>query len=52
MRADLVKAKVDVIVAWGDVAIRAAQQATKTIPILAMTDDMLGFGTGELVGPA
>ena len=41
---DLVRAKVDVIVAWGDVAIRAAQQATKTIPILAMTDDMLGSG--------
>ena len=30
--------------AWGDVAIRAAQHATKTIPILAMTDDMLGSG--------
>jgi putative ABC transport system substrate-binding protein len=41
---DLVRAKVDVIVAWGDVAIRAAQHATKTIPILAMTDDMLGSG--------
>ena len=41
---ELVKAKVDVIIAYGDVAIRAAQQATKTIPILAMTDDMLGSG--------
>jgi putative ABC transport system substrate-binding protein len=40
----LVNSKVDVIIAWGDVAIRAAQQATKTIPILAMTDDMLGSG--------
>jgi len=48
---DLVRAKVDVIVAWGDVAIRAAQHATKTIPILAMTDDMLGSGL-VIVSPA
>jgi putative tryptophan/tyrosine transport system substrate-binding protein len=41
---ELVKAKVDVIMPYGDVAIRAAQQATKTIPILAMTDDMVGSG--------
>jgi putative ABC transport system substrate-binding protein len=56
--AELVKAKVagfvdslarpngnttgDVIVVAGDPAIRAAQQATKTIPILASTDDMVG----------
>ncbi len=42
--AELVKAQVDVIIAYGDVAIHAAQQATKTIPILAMTDDMVGSG--------
>ena len=42
--AELVKARVDVIATGGDVAIRAAQQATKTIPILAITDDMLGAG--------
>jgi putative tryptophan/tyrosine transport system substrate-binding protein len=42
--AELVKAKVDVIVATGDVAIRAAQQATTTIPILGSTDDMIGSG--------
>ena len=42
--ADLVKARVDVIVANGDAAIRAAQQATKTIPILGSTDDMVGSG--------
>jgi putative tryptophan/tyrosine transport system substrate-binding protein len=43
--AELVKARVDVIVTAGDVAtIRAAQQATKTIPILAMTDDMVRLG--------
>jgi putative tryptophan/tyrosine transport system substrate-binding protein len=40
----LVKAQVDVIVAGGDAAIRAAQKATDTIPILAMTDDMVGSG--------
>jgi putative tryptophan/tyrosine transport system substrate-binding protein len=41
---ELVKAKVDVIYCAGDVAIRAAQQATTTIPILAVTDDMVGSG--------
>jgi putative ABC transport system substrate-binding protein len=40
--AELVKARVDVIMAGGDPAIRAAQQATATIPILAITDDMAG----------
>ena len=34
----------DVILAAGDLAIRAAQQATKTIPILALTDDLLAAG--------
>jgi putative ABC transport system substrate-binding protein len=42
--SDLVKDQVDVLYAAGVVAIRAAQQATKTIPILAITDDMLGEG--------
>src|SRR4029077_8622963 len=43
--AELVKARVDVIVTAGDVTtIRALQQATKTIPILAMTDDMVRLG--------
>jgi putative tryptophan/tyrosine transport system substrate-binding protein len=43
--AELVNARVDVIVTAGDVAtIRAAQQATKTIPILAMTGDLIGLG--------
>jgi putative ABC transport system substrate-binding protein len=40
--AEIVKAQVDVILATGDLAIRAAQQATTTIPILGFTDDMLG----------
>jgi putative ABC transport system substrate-binding protein len=42
--AELVKAQVDVIVALGNPAIRAAQQATASIPILAVTDDMVGSG--------
>jgi putative ABC transport system substrate-binding protein len=43
--AELVKARVDVITIGGTIeAIRAAQQATKTIPILAMSDDMVGSG--------
>jgi putative ABC transport system substrate-binding protein len=41
---ELVKAKVDVIVATGDSAIRTVQQATTTIPILGSTDDMVGSG--------
>ena len=41
---ELVKAKVDVIVAGGDAAIRAGQGATATIPILGFTDDMVGSG--------
>jgi putative ABC transport system substrate-binding protein len=41
LAADLVKAKVDVIYAAGDAAIRAAQRATTTIPILGGTDDMV-----------
>jgi putative tryptophan/tyrosine transport system substrate-binding protein len=40
--AGLVKARVDVIYATGDLAIRAAQRATTTIPILGATEDMVG----------
>ena len=40
----LVKGRVDVILAGGDTAIRAAQQATATIPILAFADDLVGSG--------
>jgi putative ABC transport system substrate-binding protein len=39
---ELVKARVDVIMAGGDFGIRAAQQVTATIPIVGFTDDMLG----------
>jgi putative ABC transport system substrate-binding protein len=42
--ADLAKAQVDVIAAAGDPGIHAAQQATKTIPIIGYTDDMVGSG--------
>ena len=42
--AELVKARVDVIATVGDLATRSAQQATKNIPILAVTDDMIGAG--------
>ncbi len=42
--AELVKARVDVIVVIGDLAIRAAQHATTTIPILGATEDMVGSG--------
>jgi putative ABC transport system substrate-binding protein len=40
--AELVKAHVDIIETAGSVATRAAQQATRTIPIIAVTDDMVG----------
>jgi putative ABC transport system substrate-binding protein len=42
--SELVKAQVDVILAGGDTAIRAAQHATATIPILAFSDDLVGSG--------
>jgi putative tryptophan/tyrosine transport system substrate-binding protein len=42
--AELVKARVDVIAGSGDEAVRAIQQATKTIPIVGMVSDMLGSG--------
>jgi putative tryptophan/tyrosine transport system substrate-binding protein len=41
---ELVNAGADVILAGGNPAIRAAQQATATIPILGLTDDMVGSG--------
>ena len=44
LTADLVKARVDVIYTAGDPAIRTAQGATKTIPILGVTEDMVAAG--------
>ena len=40
--SEIVKAQVDIFLCVGDAAIRAAQQATKTLPILGLTDDMVG----------
>jgi putative tryptophan/tyrosine transport system substrate-binding protein len=42
--AELVKAQVDAILAGGAAASRAAQAATRTIPIFTVTDDMVGQG--------
>jgi putative ABC transport system substrate-binding protein len=45
LAAELVQLKVDVIVALGAAAIRAAQQVTRTIPIvMAATSDPVGLG--------
>jgi len=41
---ELVKGHVDVFYAAGNPAIRAAQRATATVPILGITDDMVGSG--------
>jgi putative tryptophan/tyrosine transport system substrate-binding protein len=41
---ELVAQNVDLIIPFGDPAIRAAQNATRAIPIVGMTDDMLGSG--------
>src|SRR5271169_956184 len=40
----LVADSADVIVALGDAAVRAAQQATRTIPIVAIADDLVAAG--------
>ena len=45
--AHLVKTQADVLYVGGGGAIRTAQQATKTIPILGVTDDMVGEGLVE-----
>lgn len=42
--AELIKGQPDVIAVGGPVAVRAIQRATKTFPILAITDDMVGEG--------
>jgi putative tryptophan/tyrosine transport system substrate-binding protein len=40
--AELVKAQVDILATSGDGTARAVQQATKTIPIVAIVTDLLG----------
>jgi putative ABC transport system substrate-binding protein len=42
--AALVKSQVDALVCSGEIALRAAQQATRTIPILGVADDMVAAG--------
>jgi putative tryptophan/tyrosine transport system substrate-binding protein len=42
--AEVVKARVDVIVTAGDETVRVLQQTTKAIPIVAIVGDMLGSG--------
>ena len=42
--ADLAARPLDVFAVGGPVAVRAVQKATKTAPILAITDDMIGEG--------
>ena len=44
LAAELVRLKVDLITAFGDHAPRVVQQATQTIPIVAISDDMFGAG--------
>src|SRR5262245_63955307 len=41
---ELVAQNVDLIITFGDPAIRAAQRATQAIPIVGMSDDMVGSG--------
>ena len=42
--ADLISASPDAILCGGDAAIRAVQAATASIPVVAITDDMVGAG--------
>lgn len=44
LAAELVRLKVDVLVALGNPATRAAKQATSTIPIVMLTGDPVGEG--------
>jgi putative tryptophan/tyrosine transport system substrate-binding protein len=44
LAAELVRMKVDVLTTFGDLTPRIAQEATKTIPIVAISDDILGAG--------
>jgi ABC-type uncharacterized transport system substrate-binding protein len=52
LAAELVGLKVDVITTFGDLATKVAQQATSIMPIVAITDDILGSGLiGSLSRP-
>ena len=47
---ELVRSNVSVIVSFGDLAPQMAQKATKTIPIVAITDDFVGAGLVASLG--
>jgi putative ABC transport system substrate-binding protein len=52
LAAELVKAGVDAFLCGGVIATRAAQEATRTIPILTLVDDMVAAGlTPSLARP-
>jgi putative ABC transport system substrate-binding protein len=52
LAAELVRLNVDLIFAGGDFAARVAQQATNIIPIVTITDDIVGAGiTANLSRP-
>jgi putative tryptophan/tyrosine transport system substrate-binding protein len=44
LAGELIAQKVDLIITFGDPAVRATQRATHPIPIVGMTDDMIGSG--------
>src|SRR5207247_2181204 len=44
LAGELIAQKVDLIITFGDPAIRATQRATQAIPIIGMSDDMIGSG--------
>src|SRR5450631_4102279 len=53
LAAELVSLKVNVITAFGDLAPKIAQQATGTIPIVAICDDIVGAGlVADLARPS
>jgi putative tryptophan/tyrosine transport system substrate-binding protein len=48
--AGLVKSPVDAVLCSGEIALRAAQQATRTVPVLGVADDMLAAGLVRSLG--
>ena len=44
LAAELIRLKPNVLVTFGDLTPKVVQQATKTIPIVAISDDVLGAG--------
>ena len=50
LAAQMARSKVSVIVSFGDLGPKMAQKATKTIPIVAATDDFIGAGLVTSLG--